>query len=314
MTPSWWTSRSTPSISRTPRSAIRGATRSSPASRRNGEQVVDAAHHRARRVAGDAGRPIFYQKQMAHHLLPSVDRSALKPLRHAFLIRAPGELLASYAKVRAQPDLDDLGLRQQVEILPAFGGPVVDSRDILDHPERTLRALCEALDVPFDERCSRGHPGRGRATACGRATGMTASGARPGSCATAHRPGRCHRGWLRCSPLHALSTHRCVRGASGHRQRGESVLQTFDERNRDLIVNVGGRLTHRDEAGVSPFDSAVQGGDAVWEGLRLAKGGSSGSPSISPGCAGPPRRSRSRRSRRTRRSSSRSGAPCGQMR
>jgi branched-chain amino acid aminotransferase len=48
------------------------------------------------------------------------------------------------------------------------------------------------------------------------------------------------------------------------------VLQKFDERNRDLIVNVGGTLSHRDSAGVSPFDSAVQGGDAVWEGLRLA--------------------------------------------
>jgi branched-chain amino acid aminotransferase len=50
------------------------------------------------------------------------------------------------------------------------------------------------------------------------------------------------------------------------------VLQKFDERNRDLIVNVGGRLSHRDEAGVSPFDSAVQGGDAVWEGLRVYDG------------------------------------------
>jgi len=50
------------------------------------------------------------------------------------------------------------------------------------------------------------------------------------------------------------------------------VLQTFDERNRDLIVSVGGRLTHRDEAAVSPFDSVVQGGDAVWEGLRLYQG------------------------------------------
>jgi branched-chain amino acid aminotransferase len=50
------------------------------------------------------------------------------------------------------------------------------------------------------------------------------------------------------------------------------MLQQFDERNRDLIVSVGGRLAHRDEAGVSPFDSAVQGGDAVWEGLRLHHG------------------------------------------
>ena len=50
------------------------------------------------------------------------------------------------------------------------------------------------------------------------------------------------------------------------------MLQSFDERNRDLIVNVNGRLVHRDDAGVSPFDSVVQGGDAVWEGLRLYDG------------------------------------------
>src|SRR5207253_2605844 len=50
------------------------------------------------------------------------------------------------------------------------------------------------------------------------------------------------------------------------------MLQKFDERNRDLMVNINGRLVHRDEAGVSPFDSAVQGGDAVWEGLRLYQG------------------------------------------
>ena len=50
------------------------------------------------------------------------------------------------------------------------------------------------------------------------------------------------------------------------------MLQKFNEKNRDLVVNINGRLVHRDEAGVSPFDSAVQGGDAVWEGLRLYQG------------------------------------------
>jgi branched-chain amino acid aminotransferase len=50
------------------------------------------------------------------------------------------------------------------------------------------------------------------------------------------------------------------------------MLQSFDQRNRNLIVNINGRLVHRDEAGVSPFDSVVQGGDAVWEGLRLYQG------------------------------------------
>src|SRR5437868_2017218 len=50
------------------------------------------------------------------------------------------------------------------------------------------------------------------------------------------------------------------------------MLQKFDERNRDLMANINGRLVHRDKAGVSAFDSAVQGGDAVWEGLRLYQG------------------------------------------
>src|SRR3989475_1965668 len=50
------------------------------------------------------------------------------------------------------------------------------------------------------------------------------------------------------------------------------MLQKHDERNRNLIVNINGNLVHRDQAAVSPFDSVVQGGDAVWEGLRLYNG------------------------------------------
>ena len=52
----------------------------------------------------------------------------------------------------------------------------------------------------------------------------------------------------------------------------EPMLQKFDQRNRNLIVNINGQLVHRGKAGISPFDSAVQGGDAVWEGLRLYNG------------------------------------------
>ena len=50
------------------------------------------------------------------------------------------------------------------------------------------------------------------------------------------------------------------------------MLQEYDERNQHIQVNIDGRLVHRDQAGISPFDSAVQGGDAVWEGLRLYDG------------------------------------------
>jgi hypothetical protein len=95
------------------------------------------------------GACVYYQKHMTHHLLPAVDRAALAPLRHAFLIRDPRRLLASYARVRSAPTLDDLGLRQQAEIFEEFGGPVLDSADLLAAPEAALRALCAALGVPF---------------------------------------------------------------------------------------------------------------------------------------------------------------------
>jgi sulfotransferase family protein len=95
------------------------------------------------------GVTLYYQKHMTHHLLPEVDRAALSSLRHAFLIRDPRSLLASYSKVRSAPTLADLGLRQQAEIFEEFGGPVIDSADILAAPEQALRALCAALGVPF---------------------------------------------------------------------------------------------------------------------------------------------------------------------
>ena len=106
-----------------------------------------------------AGAAIGYAKHMTHHLLPEVDRAALAPFRHAHLIRDPRELLASYARVRTEPTLADLGLAQQAEIFEAFGGPVVDSRDLLTDPEGILRALCQALGVPFDDRMLAWPPG-----------------------------------------------------------------------------------------------------------------------------------------------------------
>ena len=50
------------------------------------------------------------------------------------------------------------------------------------------------------------------------------------------------------------------------------MLQKFNPKNKDLLININGELIHRDQAGISPFDSAVQGGDAVWEGLRVYGG------------------------------------------
>jgi len=115
------------------------------------------------------GRSIFYQKQMAHHLLPGIDRGWIGSLRNAFLIRDPAEMLASLARVLPEPRIDDTGLPQQCELFdalvdatgPADAGvpPVIDARDVLRHPERMLRRLCASLDVPFSEAMLSWEPG-----------------------------------------------------------------------------------------------------------------------------------------------------------
>jgi Sulfotransferase domain len=103
-----------------------------------------------------AGKRIFFQKQMTHHILPEMDRRWIIGLTNCFLIRHPREVILSYIKKNPEPTLEDLGFIQQQKIfelvrdetaaLPA----VIEARDVLQNPERTLRSLCEAIGVDFD--------------------------------------------------------------------------------------------------------------------------------------------------------------------
>lgn len=102
-------------------------------------------------TSGPVATPVQYQKHMTHHVLPSVPRGPLAALTHGFLVRDPERVLTSYAKVREEPTLEDLGLPQQVELFESFGGPVVDAADVLRYPRGTLTLLCEALGLAFDE-------------------------------------------------------------------------------------------------------------------------------------------------------------------
>jgi hypothetical protein len=100
---------------------------------------------------------IFFQKQMAHHLLPEVDREWLGAVTNCFLIRGPGEVIASYIKKREEPALSDLGFMQQAEVFDLVRTrtnsvpPIVDAKDVLENPERMLRLLCETVGVEFSE-------------------------------------------------------------------------------------------------------------------------------------------------------------------
>lgn len=112
------------------------------------------------------GKRIYYQKHMTHHLLPEIERDWLARVTNAFLIRDPREMLPSLLKVFPDAALMDTGIPQQVEIFDwvrthtGKTPPVIDSRDVLTNPRATLGALCDALNVPFDDAMLSWPPGR----------------------------------------------------------------------------------------------------------------------------------------------------------
>lgn len=110
----------------------------------------------ARACAADTGRPLHFQKHMAQHMLPEASLWWMATCRHAFLIRPPEAVAASFRERWPGMRADDLGFRRQAELFDhvrALTGrvpPVIEAEDVLRAPERTLAALCAALDVGFD--------------------------------------------------------------------------------------------------------------------------------------------------------------------
>ena len=115
-------------------------------------------HKVAETLAGDPpdGAPVWYQKQMAHHMVGPIAPDDLQGLTHAFLIRDPKRTAASYARKRETVTADDLGLRLQREFFDrecqrlGHAPPVIDSAYVLAEPAGTLSQLCWALGIAWD--------------------------------------------------------------------------------------------------------------------------------------------------------------------
>jgi hypothetical protein len=112
-----------------------------------------------------AGKTVFYQKHMAHHLLPGTETDWIDALTSAFLIREPREMLTSLAEFLPEPRLEDTGLPQQVKLFERIAArtgktpPVLDAADVLNNPRRVLSLLCEAVGAPFDDAMLSWAPG-----------------------------------------------------------------------------------------------------------------------------------------------------------
>jgi hypothetical protein len=119
----------------------------------------------AQDCATRADVPIIFQKHMCQHMIGRAPLGWMAECRHAFLIRPPDEVAASFRDKWQGMQACDLGFARQVELFEhvrALTGrtpPVVEARDVLADPEGMLRALCDALGVAFDRAMLAWAPG-----------------------------------------------------------------------------------------------------------------------------------------------------------
>lgn len=115
--------------------------------------------------SGPSATPIVYQKHMTHHMIPDMPLDWMAATRHAFLIRHPARVIASYRRKMDNVSLDALGYPRQLALyhharaLTGQDPVVLDSDDVLARPDRVLRDLCAGLSIPFDRAMLAWSPG-----------------------------------------------------------------------------------------------------------------------------------------------------------
>jgi len=111
-------------------------------------------------------KPIWYQKHMWHHMAGPIGFDDFAGFTHAFLIREPERMIASYLRKREAAAFEDFGLERQAEFFEreaerlGEAPPVVDANDVLRDPAGVLSKLCGALDISWDEAMLSWAPGR----------------------------------------------------------------------------------------------------------------------------------------------------------
>ena len=102
------------------------------------------------------GSPIWYQKHMWHMMVGPIGYEDFAGFRHAFLIREPERMIASYLRKREAARFEDFGLEKQAEFFEreadrlGHAPPVIDANDVLSDPEAELSKLCASLDIRWD--------------------------------------------------------------------------------------------------------------------------------------------------------------------
>jgi hypothetical protein len=120
------------------------------------------------RLRGDPpdGSSVWYQKHMWHHMTGPIGYGDFADFRHAFLIREPERMIASYLRKREAARFEDFGLENQAEFFQreadrlGHAPPVIDANDVLANPEGVLSKLCDAVGIAWDAAMLGWEPGR----------------------------------------------------------------------------------------------------------------------------------------------------------
>jgi hypothetical protein len=103
---------------------------------------------------------------MWHHMTGPIGYGDFAGFRHAFLIRQPERMIASYLRKREAAHFEDFGLERQAEFFEreadrlGHAPPVIDANDVLANPEGVLSKLCGALGISWDPAMLSWEPGR----------------------------------------------------------------------------------------------------------------------------------------------------------
>ena len=98
-------------------------------------------------------KKILFIKNMAHHIA-KLNIDFIVGMKNIFFIRNPLQLITSFAKVIANPGMDDIGIETIYQIYSQYKDDqsmVLDSGALLKDPTSVLVKLCNGLDIPFDE-------------------------------------------------------------------------------------------------------------------------------------------------------------------
>ncbi|KAK1273925.1 Branched-chain-amino-acid aminotransferase-like protein 2 [Acorus gramineus] len=230
-------------------------------------------------IYGPGEKRYRYCKHIAKQRVPGLTTDLMKKGKHFILIRNPLHILPSFDKV-VPPSFLELGLSGLVSVYTELchmgqPPPIIDAEDLQKDAEVVLRGLCESLGIPFQKSMLKWESGPKPID------GIWApwwyGSVHKSTCFTTTRlypsplPPQLYELLEQSLPFYNL-LRRYAKRTLPFDKSSLPIPDLPVPANEKLLIWVGDELLPRDWAKVSVFDSVVQGGDAVWEGLRVYDG------------------------------------------